>query len=274
MGGDLWVAGENVGIDEEAQVRRNATVATRTLSVEGVIEKDLYTAAESVELSGVVGEDLEAAADRVRLIGEARVGGNLRFRSNSEDRLHVAESASVDGEVEFLGSPRGLDGRNRYTSVRFYLWQLARLIAAFLVGMAFLSIVPGANSLSFGAGIDALKTAGVGFLAMISVPIMAVLVAFTLIGLPLSIIALVTWLLGIYLAKIVVGAVVGRMLLSRSGSLPLTLLMGLSIVIVAVNLPFIGGAINLVLTIVGLGLLVQYLIGVLPAREAGDLAPP
>ena len=101
---------------------------------------------------------------------------------------------------------------------------------------------------------------------------MAVLVALTLVGLPLSFIAVAAWLLGLYLAKILVGAVVGRMLLSQSDSLGWTLLVGIAVVIVAVNLPFIGGIINFVLTVVGLGLLVQYLIGILSARDSGDLA--
>jgi len=169
--------------------------------------------------------------------------------------------------------PEAFADRSRYATVEFYLWQVARLIGAFLVGLAFLWFVPGYRSVSIGAGVDALKTAGVGFLIMVSVPIMAVLVAFTLVGLPLSFIAIAAWLLSLYLAKIVVGAVVGRMLLSQSGSLPWTLLAGLAIIIVAVNLPFIGGIINLVLTIVGLGLLVQYLIGIFRVRDSSDLAP-
>ena len=64
-----------------------------------------------------------------------------------------------------------------------------------------------------------------------------------------------------------------RMLLSEGVSLPLVLLVGLAIVIVAVNLPFIGGIINFVLTIVGLGLLVQYLIETLRGRDSSDWTP-
>lgn len=273
VGGDLWVVGERVGIDNEARVGRNATVGAQTISVEGFVAKDLYAFAETVELSGVLGENLEVFADRVRLLGEAHVGGNVRFRSGNEDRLHRAETVRVDGDVEFLDMPEGFEDRSRYATVEFYLWQVAQLIGAFLVGLALLWFVPGYRSASIGAGVDALKTAGVGFLIMVSVPIMAVLVAFTLVGLPLSFIAIAAWLLSLYLAKIVVGAVVGRMVLSQSDSLPWTLLVGLTIVIVAVNLPFIGGIINLVLTIVGLGLLVQYLIGILRARDSSDLAP-
>ena len=133
--------------------------------------------------------------------------------------------------------------------------------------------MPGYRSVSIGTGVDAFKTAGIGLLVLVSVPIMALLVAFSLVGLPLSFIAFVAWLVFLYLAKTVVGAVIGRMLLSESNSLPLTLLVGLAIVIVAVNLPFIGGILNFVLTIVGLGLLVQYLFGILKERDSSDWTP-
>ena len=272
VGGDLWVAGENVGIDQEARVGRNLTVASETVSVEGAVAKDLHAFAETVELSGVLGEDLEAFTEQVRLLGSAQVGGDLRFRSGSEDRLHRAETAQVTGNVEFLDLPEVLDDRSRYATVEFYLWQVARLISAFLVGMAFLWAAAGFRSVSIGAGVDALKTAGVGFLWLLGVPIAAILVAFTLVGVPLSLIAVAAWMVAIYLAKIVVAAFVGRMLLRDSESLPATLLAGLAAVIVAVNLPFIGGFISFILTIIGLGLIVQYLIAALPPRSSGDLA--
>ncbi|MFP6816149.1 MAG: polymer-forming cytoskeletal protein [Pseudomonadales bacterium] len=275
VGGDLWVAREMVGIDSNTRVERNVTIAAQSTSVEGYVAKDLYAFAETVELSGDVGEDLEAFASRVRLLGEAHVGGNVRFRSGNEDRLHRAATVRVDGEVEFLDMPEGFETRNRYATIEFYLWQVARLIAALLAGVALLWFVPGYRSMSIGAGagVDAFKTAGVGFLIMVSVPIMAVLVAFTLVGLPLSIIAIAAWLLSLYLAKIVVGALVSRMLLSQRGNFLWTLLVGLTIVIVAVNLPFIGSIINLVLTIVGLGLIAQHLIAILARPDSGDLAP-
>ena len=273
VGGVLWIAGEKLSIDSEARVGGNVTVGTRTVSIEGFVAKDLYAFAETVELRGVLGGDLEAFAERVRLLGDAHVGGNVRFRSGNEDRLHRAETVRIDGDVEFLDMPEGFEERNRYATVEFYLWQVARLIGAFVVGLAFLWLVPGYRFVSIGAGVDALKTAGIGFLIMVSVPILAVLVALSLVGLPLSFIAIVAWLLSLYLAKTVVGAVVGRMILSESDSLPLTLLVGLTVVIVAVNLPFIGGIINFVLTIVGLGLLVQYLFGILRARDSSDWTP-
>ncbi|MGI9325857.1 MAG: hypothetical protein ACR2PZ_11605 [Pseudomonadales bacterium] len=273
IGGDLWVAGEKVGIDRETRIGRNASVASEQAAIEGHIQKDLHAIAETVEFSGVLGEDLEAFAERVRLLGQAQVGGNVRFRSGTEDRLHRADGVEVGGEVEFLDMPKELVSRNRYATIEFYLWQIARVIAAFIVGVAFLWFVPGLRSESIDAGLDTLKSAGIGFLALVSVPIMAVLVAFTLVGLPLSLIAIAGWMIALYLAKVVVAAIVGGMVLKKSSSLPLTLLVGLGIVIVAVNLPFLGGIISFVLTIIGLGVLLRYLLDVLSNRGSNDLTP-
>ena len=69
------------------------------------------------------------------------------------------------------------------------------------------------------------------------------------------------WLTAWYLAKIVIAHLVGRSVLaSRSDDpgLALALFVGLIIVTVAINLPFLGGVINLLATILGLGLMVQF----------------
>jgi hypothetical protein len=264
--GDVWIGGEKIGIDEAARVGRNVTLAGESISVEGDVGKDLYAFAESVELSGTVGEDLEAFSNRLRLLGGAEVGGNVRFRNSDEDKFYRAENVKIGGAIEFSDMPEALEEENPYATAEFYLWQIAKLIGAFLVGVALLWAMPSLRTVSIGAGIDALKTAGVGFITMVVVPLVAVLVGLTLIGLPLSAIAFAAWLLGLYLAKVIVGAAVGRMVLSESDSLPLTLLAGLLIVVIAVNLPFIGGIINFVLTLIGLGLLVQHVLSRLPSR--------
>ena len=272
LGGDLWVAGETLRIDDGARVEGNATVASRTTSIDGSVAKDLYAFGETVELGGTLGQDLEAFAARVRLLGEAQVGGDVRYRTEEEDNLHVADAAQVGGELVFLGVPEALRDRSRYATGAFYLWELAWLAGAFIVGLIFLWLAPRARSLSLGTGVDALKTSGVGLLMLVGVPIMAVLAGITLVGLPLSLVVIAAWALALYLAQIVVASMVGRMLMSGSDSLAWTLLAGLVIVTVAVNLPFIGGIISFLLTIVGVGLLVQYLLGVLPRRAPNDPA--
>jgi len=268
VGGNIWAAGETVIVDDESNVGQNAAVASQSASVEGRVGKDLYAFTEVVELSGEVGEDLEAFTNHVRLLGNAHVAGNVRIRSGASEPLHRDASVRVDGEVEYPELPEGFERKSRFATGEFYLWQVARLISAFLMGLFVLWLVPRLRSLSVASGADGIKTAGVGLLALVSVPVMAGLVAFTLVGLPFSVIAIMIWLVALYLAKILIGAYIGRTVMTGSDSLPVTLIAGLAIVIVAVNLPYIGGIINFVLTIVGLGLIVQYLWSVIAARDA------
>ncbi len=271
INGDAWVAGESVTLGSGSSILKNATFAGESVSVEGTVTKDLTALCENVELNGTVGADLEAFAGRLRLLSNANVAGNVRFRTEDEDRLYRADSAQVGGTIEFLDMPDEMQPRNEYTELEFYLWQIAQLIGAFLVGWVLLTLVPSLGRLSIGAGVEGLKSAGVGLLALISVPIAALIIAITLIGIPIALILVGVWMLGLYLTQIVVGSAIGRMLMPENDSVPQTLIVGLLLVTVVVNLPFIGGIIGFVLMILGLGLLVQYLFRITTSQPAPAL---
>jgi hypothetical protein len=270
VGGDFWAAGENVSVDARARIVNNAIVAGNSTTIDGFVSKDMYAFAETVELNGELGEDLEAFGNRVRLLDDAHIGGNARLRMNSQDQFHRADSARVDGTVEFLDLPDELQPTSRYASAKFYLWQLARLVSALLVGVALLWLIPRLRNVVVSSGVDGMKTAGIGLVALVSMPVIAVIVAISLIGIPFSIMALVAWILIIYLAKIVMGIFVGGLVLDNTkyrDSNTLVLLAGLSIIIVVVNLPAIGGVISFLLTIVGIGLIVQQVQTALSMRQ-------
>ncbi|NKC00765.1 MAG: hypothetical protein GKR90_20030 [Pseudomonadales bacterium] len=258
ISGDVWVGGERIVLDRTTQVARNATLAGRTVSVEGGVSKDLYGFSELLEVTGKVGSNLEGFANRIRLLGEAHILGDVRWRSGNPDGLHKDDSVQVDGEVEFLPLPEALEQKSKYATLQFYLWEIAGLISAFLVGMALLWLAPSVRSLSIGAGIESVKTAGVGLLALVSMPTIALIAAITLVGLPFTFLIFIAWVVGIYLAKIVIGVIVGGMIFGDSDNQPVALLAGLTAVTVAVNVPFIGGIVSALLTILGLGLLVQH----------------
>jgi len=258
LGGDLWAAGAKVSVDEQSSVANNGNVAAENVSIEGTIGKDLHTFAESTELSGTLGQDLEAFGANVRLMDTAHVTGNARLRVGSEDHLYREEGARVDGEVTFLDLPEEFEPRSRYATLEFYLWKLAHLVSAVLVGLALLWLIPSLTNTSINGAMNGLKLAGVGIIALVSVPIIAVLIAITIVGIPFSVVALFAWMLGIYLSQILIGVFIGRMIFSDSKfetNWVMIMIAGMASVIVVINLPAIGGAIGFVLTIVGLGLI-------------------
>jgi hypothetical protein len=90
-------------------------------------------------------------------------------------------------------------------------------------------------------------------MTLVAVPVAAIIIAFTFIGFPIALISLVLYLIACYLAKIIVAEFVGRSVMKNSGAVPL--LVGLLLVVIAVNLPWIGALINFLLILLGLGVI-------------------
>jgi hypothetical protein len=84
-----------------------------------------------------------------------------------------------------------------------------------------------------------------------------IVAAITLVGVPISLMLLVVYLAAIYLAKIWVGAFLGRILLKSAGDMKrdwlLGLLLGLLILTIAGFIPFLGGLVRLGVVCLGLG---------------------
>jgi len=94
----------------------------------------------------------------------------------------------------------------------------------------------------------------------VTLPVAAVIVCFTFVGIPLGVLTFVLGAIGLYFSKAVIAQIIGRGVLRNRPTPPhfaVTLLLGLVIVIVAINLPWIGGLANLILTLVGFGLIVS-----------------
>jgi cytoskeletal protein CcmA (bactofilin family) len=263
VGGDLWNAGDRVSINGKSRISRNAAIATESFSMAGEIERDLLTFGEKVELSGKVGENFKVAADRVSLLGSASVGGNLRVRVDDENDLQRSPDSVVNGEVEILTPDSELDGVSRYATVRYYVRQLLRLVSAFIAGFVLLWLIPGLRDITLSGGISGIKTAGIGLVGLVALPVFMLLFAVTVVGLPFTVVGFFSWLLAIYFAKIVLASVIGQMIFAsseKSGSLLWTLLAGLVAVLFVVNIPVIGGIFNFILTIIGFGLIIQVVL--------------
>jgi len=210
--------------------------------------------ASSADIDGMVGKDAYAfVAGPLNVTRTADIGGNLTAKGTSSATIHIDPAASVRGTtVVQTASPRP----SPFATISFYLWQTIWLAAAFLTGLALMWVFPALWRVTFDTTRQLLLSAGVGFLALVAVPVAAVIAAITVIGLPLGLIVLAGWLVAAYAAKIVVAGFLGRSLF-RSNNAPLpmavALLAGLVLVAIAVNLPFVGPLVNFFLTLLGLG---------------------
>jgi len=260
IAGNLYGAGSTIDVDRRAKIDQNAVVAGERVQLAGSVGRDVLAGAEDVEVSGSIGGQLTAYAEQIALRAPAHIGGDVNAHVSSADQLSVAPGAVIGGELKTtLRTPH--EETNEYRKGDYYLFQLLRFAAAFLTGVIVLALVPGLQRVAIHRAGDALLAGGVGLVTLVATPIIAVLIAITLIGLPIGLFALLLWMAGVYLAKVVLAQFIGARILQAPATprhYTITLGVGLALVIVLVNLPFIGGLLNFVMTVLGLGMLVLF----------------
>ena len=264
VGRNFYGAGSDVAVGTGTEILGNAAAAGQTVNVDGKIGVDVFSAARDFVLRGEVARNVASAGQNVTLLAPATVGGDLKARVGDLDKVQIASGATVRGNVDkqvVEGLNQQAKRGSKYLTASFYVWQVVRLGAAFLSGLVLLWLFAGLRTAALGDAGEAVKTGLFGLIALIVLPVIAFIACVTVVGLPLGIIGVVVWLLGLYFAKIVVAQLIGRSLFRSPQGVPhyaATLLAGLVIVIIAINLPWIGWLIGFVLTLLGLGMLVNY----------------
>src|SRR5262247_1353072 len=242
----------------QRQVAHNFYAFAQTADAAGdsrIAENAIVFAAEST-IEGTIGKDAYIRAASIRVSAPARINGSLVGRGARPENVHIDPGAVIAGKTDVQG-PRPRPGR--YSTLSFYVWQTIWLTAAFLAGLLLFWIVPALSRLRPATVRDLLASAGVGFLALVGLPVVAIIAAVTLIGLPRGLIALACLLIAMYFAKIVVAGFLGRSPLEKDdthASTALVLLAGLVPIFIAINLPYVGGLVNFLLIVLGLGMLV------------------
>ncbi len=268
IGGNLYGFGEMVNTGAQATIEQNAIVFAERATFAGPVARDIVAFGEHVEVGSTVGGALTAYAQGITLLASARIGSDLRAHVPDADNISIAPGAVIGGElVTDIDQPTA--HKSPYATGEYYLLQLLRFAAAFVTGVVLLVLVPALQRVSLTGASDVFRTSAIGLLALVATPIIAIIVAVTIIGIPVALVSLLLWLAGLYLAKVVLAQFIGTRLVEASGGtrhFAVAFAAGLALVILLVNLPFIGGLLNALLTICGLGMLVLFLWRAVPQQ--------
>lgn len=254
FGGNVWIAG-TVGGDVEA------SAGNVYVQPDAEIGGSLSAAAGNVVVAGSVGGNAELAGGTVTLTPAASVDGNVEYAVGDEGEF-TNEGAAVGGTITRV---QNVDA-GPWEGPQIPGWTVG--VYGFLVNLALGAVLLLAFP-RFSAGVaervstNTLRTGGVGLLTLIAVPVVLVLVAITVIGIPLAIAGGLLFGLSLWLALIYGRFAVGSWLLSladvenRWGAL----LGGLIVLGLAARIPWIGGLVDLIVVLLGLGALASGLYG-------------
>ncbi len=267
-GRNLWGFGQSVTVGKDARLNHNAVMFASNAYINGEIGRDAMVYAASLDASNQIGRDLRFRGNALSLRSPLTVGRNLDSLTESAKYVQIDPGVSIGGnrKVEIKQAEP-----SRYLKFSFYTRQALRLGGGFLMGILLFWLLPRMRRISLSTAKALLTSGGIGFVVAAAAPIAAIILAITLIGIPVALLLIMLWLLGLYLAKVVIAKCIGSAILGERGegltATLLPLLLGLIIVIIAVNLPYVGGILNFILMLTGFGALVIAVYGARPTAQ-------
>lgn len=256
--GDVFAAGAEIIIAEDA-----------------VVDGALYVAANSLWINGVVNGKVVADVGKATITGIIKNDAQLKIRNNFD----LAESAIIKGKLTYKAYQQfdiaqknvhgGIEYKRIETKTWFTSFRLIKMVWSFLAALIVGLILQAVWRQGFRDSLNIVLTEPIkstlfGFIFIILVPLVAVGSMILLITIPAAVIVLVLYAVALYIAKIITGGVLGHVLFNATGRNDATpkakITLGILIITIGINLPFVGGLVSLVAVVIGVGALVQVVV--------------
>lgn len=260
--GNLYVAGGNVNVN--APVSGNARIAGGDVTVKANIGGKLSVAGGNVNIDSPVGGNVTVSGGTLELGPNARIAGKLDFRGGQLDQDPAAQ---VIG-----GVTRTHHERHRFDSGPFKgswvvraLWTLGlMLLAAILAGA-----LPGpAKRMQEELRVRPWLAALFGIMALIIIPIAAVIVMVTVIGIPLGLLAILGYAGLLLVGYVAIAVLLSGLMLDRYKAEAATrtawrvgaAVLAMLVISSLAHVPFVGGFLGLVALVMGVGAIVAAIV--------------
>lgn len=242
------IGGGNVALDSAADIGRNAYLAGENVEVIGTVRGGVLVSGGKVVLNGIIGGDAEVRARALTVGPHAVITGNLRYRVPA-GKVHIDPAARISGTVTALPVSGGRWG------IKYWLWMLGVILA----GVVAVALLPGFTSDA--AAILAknpVRSGLVGLGWFILVPIAVILAAITIIGLPLALLTIALYAVGVCFSAVPFSIWLGRLLpgaRTRTGrqGLILNFVIGEILLLLVGMIPFVGAIVTGVAGCLGFG---------------------
>jgi cytoskeletal protein CcmA (bactofilin family) len=295
IGGELNVRAGNINLLKSAHIGQSAALMGGKVLIDGRIDGPLKVRAQEIILNGQVNGDARLDAESIELGPQAKLAGSLTYSARQE--LSQAGGAVILGTLtrdpEAMGQ-RGWRGRQGHDDERGWerhmAWEGPAWIGALftfvalLACAAFLLLVFPRYSCRAAALVEDEPGLAmvIGFATLIGLPVLAMLLLITILGIPLALA-----LLALYPAALLTGYLIGVLFLAdrarqvfhksalvpkppnfaaQMGSIALALLL----LFLLAQLPYLGALLLFFITMTGAGACVLELYR---GRKSGPSSP-
>jgi cytoskeletal protein CcmA (bactofilin family) len=266
VNGNARFAGADVEVSRAGSVAGKATIAARHALVTGRVGRQLVIFADTARIDGHVAGNASVVARRLELGPDARIDGKLTYRGPHE--AVVEAGAIVAGGTNHIDFDIG-GGFSPFSTAAAWIVAIACTFGLFLLGWASIVAAPLVTArVSMLARARQFASLGIGLLVILLLPLVAAVLAMTVIGIPIAIVMFLAWpmlLVFGYLTGVmsvtdaICGATPRR--LPGSGLRVFVLFLGLVGMLAFCAVPIIGWVLGMLLTVAGTGSLALYAFG-------------
>lgn len=237
---DVYVASSNCTLTESANIFRDLKASVETLNIKGLVRRYAYVSADNIVIpenaKGLIGGKLNYTSDKAIEFPEGAIVGGANYTDTSTVKPTASQMFSV-----YLVS---------------FLTSMIYAIIVILI-MSFYS-PKFVEKATYCLSKRAFTSAGIGILAFILIPILAVLLLMLTVFMYVSVALLVIYALVLSITLPIFSVVVGKLIESKLKTPSRTKFIIFSILAAIVLwfaqlIPFVGGYISLFIYVVGLG---------------------
>lgn len=268
--GDLVAVGESIVVEKGSRITGDLDAKGARVQMEGTVDGDFTATGGEVHLLGKVGGSAELKGDVIEVDPRAKVDGGLTYTSRNqidEDLKHVVEGPVVytPGRSQPKVSSHGFIKWFFFTSTAL----LAGLVSLAMFRRSAPEVVAAVRS-------DGLRSAGVGFISAIVIPVALAIACILIITIPAVVLGYIAYFMLLYLAQVPVGVFVGEWLLQRLGKTAgpfAAVALGIPVMYVVFAIPVLGKLALFMVVFTGFGAIVMTIWTARQARRAG-VPPP
>jgi len=258
IGRDLVAAGADVTVTSTAKIGSDPILAVGTSRIDGHINGNIIGGASEVTITDGVGGNIELEADKLTIASTANIQGNLTY--TSENEANIQSGAQIGGttthkvpevkEPARAGPFSGIGGK------------VIAFLMTLLAGIVIILVAP-RRAASVGASIrhEPWLSLGWGAIILFATPVAAIVTLITVVGVPVGLIGLTLYGIGIYLSQIAVGLFIGYWIIGyfrkveTRGILVGSLALGFTVLTLLKLIPYVGFPLWLATVLFGLGAL-------------------
>lgn len=238
-------------IGKDAVLEKDLLISSQLFKSEAIIKGDIKGAMQAAELGNTINGNIDIKLNDGKLIvyPETKVGGHLNYTAKQD--ADIGDGVSAEGGVKKI-EPKAVPK----SSIN-YFGKIVALFGMIALGMAVL-IIDKKNTMR---AVDEIikhpnKSVLYGLLYFIIVPVIAIILVFTLIGVPIALILLALYFILLYAAQVFSGIAIGKMILKSKKEI-WSMVFGMTVLIIFTSLPFIGPAFKLIAIFIGAGAIVN-----------------